>query len=92
VDLCTNITLTCEGYGIPAPTIIWDHDGVQLSIATVDHTESNGTTYISSTVSINNIRYWDRGLYMCSIQNDIGSDTAISNLSINYYEGIYTES
>ena len=87
VDLCTNVTLTCEGYGIPAPNISWEHDGVQLSMATVDYNESNRATYVSSIISINTIQYQDRGLYMCSIQNDIGNDAATFNLSINY-EGI----
>ena len=87
--MCTNITFTCEGYGIPAPTITWDHDGVPLSMATVDHIESNGTTYVSSSISITTIGHQDRGQYMCSIQNDIGRDTANFNLSVNY-DGKYT--
>ena len=90
VDLCTNITLTCEGYGIPAPTITWEHDSAQLSMATVDHTESNGTTYVNSSISITTIGYQDRGQYMCSIQNDIGRDTANFNLSVNYEGTKYT--
>ena len=58
-------------------------------MATVDHTESNGTTYVSSSISITTTGDWDRGQYTCSIQNDIGSDTANFNLSVNY-EGKYT--
>ena len=84
VDLCTNITLTCEGYGIPAPTISWDHNGVPLPMGIVDHTESNGMTYIRSSTSVTTIGYQDRGQYTCSIQNDIGRDTANFNLSVNY--------
>ena len=88
VDLCTNITFTCEGYGAPAPNITWKHSDVPLSMAIVNRSESlNGTTYISSNLSINNLQYQKGGLYMCCIQNELGNDTATFNLSINY-EGI----
>ena len=88
---CTNLTLTCEGYGIPAPNITWKHNGVLLDVmssrAMVYLNASNGITFISSSLSLNSVRYQDRGLYMCNIRNEVGNDTATSNLSINY-EGI----
>ena len=91
VDLCFNISFTCEGYGIPAPIITWRHNDTQINImmlsvttATVYHNASNGIAYISSNLSISRVRYQDRGLYMCSIQNEVGNDTATSVLSINY--------
>ena len=90
VDLCTNVTFSCEGYGIPAPIITWRHNDTQINMmlsvttATVYHNASNGIAYISSNLSISRVRYQDRGLYMCSIQNEVGNDAVTSVLSINY--------
>ena len=91
VDLCFNVSFTCEGYGIPAPIITWRHNDTQINImmlsittATVYHNASNGIAYISSNLSISKVRYQDRGLYMCSIQNEVGNDTVTSVLSIDY--------
>ena len=91
VDLCFNISFTCEGYGIPAPIITWRHNDTQINImmlpittVTVYRNAPNGIVYISSNLSISRVRYQDRGLYMCSIQNEVRNDTATSVLSINY--------
>ena len=92
IDLCTNSTLTCEGYGIPAPTITWKHKGVQLDMLSimdmVYYNASNGIAYVSSNLSINSVKYQDGGLYMCNIHNEVGNDTAMSTLSVNH-EGIH---
>ena len=57
------------------------------SQATVYYTVSNGATHIVSTLTLCSVRYWDKGQYTCSIQNEIGNDTATSTISIDY-EGI----
>lgn len=95
VDLCTNVMFTCEGYGVPTPTFTWKHNEAQINvipsitIMTAYRNASNGITYICSSLSISSVRYQDRGLYMCSIQNEAGNDTITSTLFINY-EGSYT--
>ena len=44
----------------------------------------NGITYVSSTYVISGVWYWNQGVYMCTIHNEVGNDIAISILMISH--------
>ena len=66
----TSSALRCTSYGYPQPVIQWLHGGVQLPAmqsTTSITTAGNDTVPASytSTLTVSNIRYGDRGQYTC---------------------------
>ena len=73
-------TITCEAFGYPPPTIVWNRTNGNLSdrvsvIDTVSVPSGNGNvTIVSVNLTITNASREDTGVYTCSANNSIGSD------------------
>ena len=74
LDLFKAVTLTCTSTGIPAPTIQWFKDGIQLpSILITGQDLVFGETKLT-----------DRGFYHCVAENSVGrveSSRAVLNFN-----------
>ena len=76
-----NITMTCEATGIPLPTIVWTFSGRVLMSDSVNTTTGNGDVLrVTETLTIMNVSREHTGVYTCSANNSVGSDS--SNITI----------
>ena len=79
-------TITCEALGYPPPTVVWNRiNGILSDRVSVSDSISvpNGygnVTRVSANLTITNASREDTGVYTCSANNSIGSDS--SNVSI----------
>ena len=79
-------TITCKGFGYPAPTVVWNRindilsDRISVSDSVSVPTGYGNVTRVSINLTITNASREDTGLYTCSANNSIGSDN--SNVSI----------
>jgi hypothetical protein len=92
VDEWEETQLVCEARGSAPLTITWSRDGSMLPINSGIQTSSpysneDGTVTVTSTLTITESRYSDRGRYSCSAYNTLTTishtDTAESTLNIN---------
>ena len=80
------ITITCEAFGYPPPSVWWDRidetlsDRVSLSDNVSVPTGYGNVTRVSVNLTITNTSREDSGVYMCSANNSVGED--IINISI----------
>ena len=79
--------ITCEAFGYPPPTVVWNRingilsDRVSVSDSVSIPTGYGNVTRVSVNLTITNASREDTGvLYTCSANNSIGSDS--SNVSI----------
>ena len=76
-----NITITCEAIGIPLPAIVWTVNGtvlmsggnINITTATI---ENGDMSTITETLTIMNALRNLTGVYECSANNSVGSDTS----------------
>ena len=61
-----SITLTCSYTGDPTPTLKWTR---YLSAEFSDIPNTQG----SNVLTINNAQLEDRGVYICTVENEVGS-------------------
>ena len=79
-------TITCEALGYPPPTVVWNRingilsDRVSVSDSVSVPTGYGNVTRVSVNLTITNATREDTGVYTCSANNSIGSDS--SNVSI----------
>ena len=79
-------TITCEAFGYPPPTVVWNRingilsDRVSVSDSVSVRTGYGNVTRVSVNLTITNASREDTGVYTCSANNSIGSDS--SNVSI----------
>ena len=79
-------TITCEAFGYPPPTVVWNRingilsDRVSVSDSVSVPTGYGNVTRVSVYLTITNASREDTGVYTCSANNSIGSDS--SNVSI----------
>ena len=79
-------TITCEAFGYPPPTVVWNRvdgilsDRVSVSDSVNVPTGYGNVTRVSVNLTITNASREDTGVYTCSANNSIGSDS--SNVSI----------
>ena len=79
-------TITCEAFGYPPPTVVWNRingilsDRVSVSDSVSVPTGYGNVTSVSVNLTITNASRGDTGVYTCSANNSIGSDS--SNVSI----------
>ena len=79
-------TITCEAFGYPPPTVVWNRingilsDRVSVSDSVSVPTGYGNVTRVSVNLTITNASREDTGVYTCSANNSIGSDR--SNVSI----------
>ena len=78
--------VTCEAFGYPPPTVVWNRiNGILSNRVSVSDSVSVPTGYgnvtrVSINLTITNASREDTGVYTCSANNSIGSDS--SNVSI----------
>ena len=79
-------TVTCKATGFPPPTIVWSRTNgaishrVSVSDAVRVPTGYGNITTVSINLTVANASREDTGVYICSANNSIGSDSR--NLSI----------
>ena len=79
-------TITCKAFGYPPPTVVWNRingilsDRVSVSDSVSVPTGYGNVTRVSVNLTITNASREDTGVYTCSANNSIGSDS--SNVSI----------
>ena len=83
----TNPTVfSCQATGEPVPSISWYFKGVMIDVA--DGSKYNisnilhGTT-VTSSLTINDAKSSDVGIYTCQAENIIGSDQSSGILTVN---------
>ena len=80
------IVITCEAFGYPPPTVVWNRingilsDRVSVSDIVSVPTGYGNVTRVSVNLTITNAYREDTGNYICTANNNIGSDS--SNISI----------
>ena len=78
--------ITCETFGYPPPTVVWNRingilsDKVSVSDSVSVPTGYGNVTRVSVNLTITNASREDTGVYTCSANNSIGSDS--SNVGI----------
>ena len=79
-------TIICEAFGYPPPAVVWNRsnemlsDRVSVNDSVSVHTGNGNVTRVSVNLTITNASREDTGVYTCSANNSIGSDS--SNVSI----------
>ena len=79
-------TIICEAFGYPPPTVVWNRsnemlsDRVSVSDSVSVHTGNGNVTRVSVNLTITNASREDTGVYTCSANNSIGSESR--NVSI----------
>ena len=86
----SNGSITCTATGYPVPTVVWQNsDGSSLSnnrlvsgsSVNISSTGVGNVTSVSVELMVIGAMRVDTGMYKCSANNNIGSDTAI-NISL----------
>ena len=87
-------TITCEAFGYPPPTVVWNRiNGILSDRVSVSDSVSVPTGYgnvkrVSINLTLTNASREDTGVYTCSANNSIGSDS--SNVSITVQCKLFT--
>ena len=82
------ITITCEAFGYPPPTVVWNRingilsDRVSVSDSVSVPTGYGNVTRVSINLIITNASREDTGVYTCSANNSIGSDSSNVNITV----------
>ena len=80
------VMIKCEAIGYPPPTVVWNRingilsDRVSVSDSVSVPTGYGNVTRVSVNLTITNASREDTGVYTCSANSSIGSDS--SNVSI----------
>ena len=88
IDEGRNITITCEATGYPLPTIVWSRsngalsDRVLVSDGVSTPTGNGNVTRVSVNLTIMSISREDTGVYVCSANNFIGSDSTSVSVTV----------
>ena len=81
-------TMTCEAFGYPPPTVVWNRingilsDRVSVSDSVSVSTGYGNVTRVSVNFTITNASREDTGVYTCSANNSIGSDSSDVNITV----------
>ena len=81
-------TITCEALGYPPPTLVWSRtngtlsDRVSVSDSVSIPTGYGNVTRVSVNLTITNASREDTGVYMCSANNIVGSDSENINIIV----------
>ena len=83
-----NITIICEATGYPPPTIVWSRsnealsDRVSVSDGVSVPTGNGNVRRVSVNLTIMSTSREDTGVYICSANNYIGSDSTNVNVTV----------
>ena len=81
-------TITCEALGYPPPTVVWSRtngtlsDRVSVSDSVSVPTGYGNVTRVSVNLTITNASREDSGVYMCSANNSVGSNSENINITV----------
>ena len=81
-------TITCEALGYTPPTVVWSRtngtlsDRVSVSDSVSVPTGYGNVTRVSVNLTITNASREDTGVYMCSANNSVGSDSENINITV----------
>ena len=81
-------TITCEAFGYPPPTVVWNRINGMLSVrVSVSDSVSVPTGYgnvtrVSVNLTITNASRKDAGVYTCYANNSIGSDNKNGSVTV----------
>ena len=81
-------TITCEALGYLPPTVVWSRtngtlsDRVSVSDSVIVPTGYGNVSRVSVNLTITNASREDTGVYMCSANNSVGSDTKSINVTV----------
>jgi len=84
VELASSISLSCTARGYPLPAITWLKDGltlvpgelINITITVLTNISSSPNITVLSILDICDLRLSDSGLYECSANNTIATNTA----------------
>ena len=88
IDEGMNITITCEATGYPPPTVVWSKSNGALSnrVSASDGvsipTGNRNVRRVSVNLTIMSTSREDTGVYICSANNYIGSDSTNVNVTV----------
>ena len=80
-------TVTCEAIGYPSP-VVWSRtngtlsDRVSISSNIIIPNEYGDVRRVSVNLTVTNASREDTGVYMCSANNSVGSDTKNINIIV----------
>ena len=81
-------TITCEALGYPPPRVVWSRingilsDRVSVSDSVTVPTGNGNVTRVSVNLTITNTSREDTGVYTCSANNSISSDSRNVNIIV----------
>ena len=81
-------TITCKAFGYPPPTVVWNRingslsDRVSVSDSVSVPTRYGNVTRVSVNLTITNAYREDTGVYTCSANNSIGSDSKNAGITV----------
>ena len=70
-----DVTLTCKVEGSPRPAIIWSKVGEELS--------NRGVAVNQETLVLRNVLVSDRGVYVCTVENNAGTSRGSAVLEVD---------
>ena len=81
------LILTCVGYGVPSPGMMWQKDGVELSSNSrvniySTEVEVGGISFVQASLEICSTEQTDKGTYSCTATNVEGSNTLSFRTSV----------
>ena len=82
------VMITCEAIGYPPPLIVWSRsdtalsDRVSVSDGVSVSTGYGNVTRVSANLTITNASREDTGVYTCSANSSIGSDSSNVNITV----------
>ena len=81
------LILTCVGYGVPSPDMMWLKGNVELSNNSrvsiySTEVEVGDILFVQSTLEICSVEQSDKGTYSCTAANEEGSNTLSFRTSV----------
>ena len=81
----STITITCEAFGYPPPTVVWNgalSNRVSVSDDFALLTRYGNVARVSVNFIITNASREDTGVYMCSTNNSVGTDNSKISITV----------
>ena len=81
-------TITCDAFGYPPPKVVWNRrngslsDRVSVSDSISFPTGHGNVTRVNVNLTITNASREDTGVYTCSANNSIGSDSKNAGITV----------
>ena len=82
----SDISLTCEAIGFPIPSLLWQHEGQDISSndqkRNVQTNQIMSEIKVASSLLIRRSEFRDRGIYRCLFSNLVGHNEASSVVTV----------